>query len=378
MLSKGEIEQYRRHLSLQGFGETAQKKLKKSSVLMIGAGGLGCPALQYLTAAGVGKIGIVDDDLIDASNLQRQVLFSHEDIGEPKVSIACKKLSRLNPYIQLVAHQERFSIKNAETLLGSYDLIIDGTDNFSSRYLINDACVLFNRPFIHGSINQFEGMVTVFNYREGPTYRCLFPECPDPSSVPTCAEAGVLGVLPGIIGCWQALEAVKLLSGIGEVLTGTVLLYNALSQKINRFTLQASSDRRNISSLQSPVESCSTVKTSVPQAELIKEISEVELKEMMDLKPGLQILDVREEWERAELKISPSTHLALGKLTELVSLSAPLSFDPERDLVVYCKAGVRSRMACQSLQTAGFSKLYNLAHGMDGWCQHYPELSLSD
>ena len=378
MLSKGEIEQYRRHLSLQGFGETAQKKLQKSSVLMIGAGGLGCPALQYLTAAGVGKIGIVDDDQIDASNLQRQVLFSHEDIGEPKVHIACKKLSRLNPHIQLVAIQERFSINNAENLLSSYDLIIDGTDNFSSRYLINDACVLFDRPFIHGSINQFEGMVTVFNYREGPTYRCLFPECPDPLSVPTCAEAGVLGVLPGIIGCWQALEAVKLLSGIGEVLSGTVLLYNALSQKINRFTLQASPDCMNISSLQSPVESCSTAKATPVQTELIKEISEPELKEMMDLYPGLQLLDVREEWERAELKISPSNHLPLGKLIEMVSLAAPLSFDPERDLVVYCKAGVRSRMACQALQTAGFSKLYNLAHGMDGWYQQYPELSLSD
>ena len=378
MLSKGEIEQYRRHLSLQAFGETAQKKLKKSSVLMIGAGGLGCPALQYLTAAGVGKIGIVDDDHIDASNLQRQVLFSYEEIGEPKARIACKKLSRLNPHIELVAHQERFSDKNAESLLDAYDLIIDGTDNFSSRYLINDACILFDRPFIHGSINQFEGMVTVFNYRDGPTYRCLFPECPDPSSVPTCAEAGVLGVLPGIIGCWQALEAIKVLSGVGEVLSGKVLLYDALSQKLNRFTLQASPDSRKISSLPNPVESCTSAKTPVIQSELIKEISEAELKEMMDLQPDLQLLDVREEWERAELKISSSVHLALGELIEMVSLSIPLSFDPKRDLVVYCKAGVRSRTACQALQSAGFPKLYNLAHGMDGWCQRYPELSLCD
>jgi molybdopterin/thiamine biosynthesis adenylyltransferase/rhodanese-related sulfurtransferase len=378
MLSKGEIEQYRRHLSLQGFGETAQQKLKKGSVLMIGAGGLGCPALQYLTAAGVGKIGIVDDDNIDPSNLQRQILFNHQDIGKSKARIACEKLSHLNPHIQLVAHQERFSIKNAESLLNSYDLIVDGTDNFASRYLINDACVLFDRPLIHGSINQFEGMLSVFNYKKGPTYRCLFPEYPDPSSVPTCAEAGVLGVLPGIIGCWQALEAIKLLSGVGKVLSGTVLLYDALSQKINRFTLQASPDGRNVTSLQSPVESCGSTKRSTIQPEVIEEISEAELKRMIDLQPGLQILDVREKWERAELKISPSSHLALNELIEMVSLSVSLSFDPKRDLVVYCKAGVRSRMACQVLQRVGFSRLYNLANGMDGWSQRYPELSFSD
>ena len=208
-LTKAEVDQYQRHLSLQSFGLQKQLKLKGSSALVIGAGGLGCPALQYLTAAGVGKIGIVDDDVVDSSNLQRQTLYTHKDIGLPKAQKAAERLSFSNPYILIKAYVERINVENARNLLQNYDVIIDGTDNFSSRYLINDACILLDKPLVHGSIHQFDGMVSVFNLNGGPTYRCLFPEQPDASSIPSCSEAGVLGVLPGIIGCWQAMEAIK-------------------------------------------------------------------------------------------------------------------------------------------------------------------------
>ena len=233
LLEEGELEQYQRHLSLQGFGQTCQSSLKNSSVLVVGAGGLGCPALQYLTAAGVGKIGIIDDDVVEISNLQRQVLFDHADQGMLKAEVAANKLRKLNPYISINSYCERLTSKNCESIFKKYDLILDGTDNFSTRYLINDASVLFQRPLIHGSIHQFEGMVTVFNLNnKGPTYRCLFPEQPDPTSIPTCADAGVLGVLPGVIGCWQALEAIKVLSNIGEPLWRKILLFNALTQSV--------------------------------------------------------------------------------------------------------------------------------------------------
>ena len=377
MFSQSEIEQYRRHLSLEGFGQPAQEKLARSSVLVIGAGGLGCPALQYLTAAGVGKIGIIDDDLVELSNLQRQILFTHEDVGKPKAEVASQALSKLNPHIKIISYRERFSQKNAERLLDEYQMVLDGTDNFSSRYLINDACVLFNTVLIHGSINRFEGMVSVFNFQNGPTYRCMFPDCPDPSTVPTCAEAGVIGVLPGLIGCWQAWEAIKVLTGVGEPLSGKVLLYDSLSQTMKKVALKPLPQSRQISSLPELSPSCSQQNTMNPENK-IEELSIEELEQMMAMDTSLQILDVREDWERNLDKISPSHHIPLGNLMESVSQSYPIELSKEQNLVVYCKAGVRSRMACQALQTIGFKNLYNLSQGMDGWLHLHQSLSESE
>ena len=227
--SAEEIKQYQRHLSLPGFGAEAQGKLKKAAVLVVGAGGLGCPALQYLVAAGVGKIGIMDDDLVDASNLQRQVLYTHDDIGQPKAAVASNRLSKLNPFVEIVPVVARLTRDNAKDALEDYEIVVDGTDSFNSRYLINDACVLFDKILIYGAIHQFEGQVSVFNLSNGPTYRCLFPEPPPAGTVPNCAEIGVVGVLPGIIGCMQALEAIKVITGRGDSLSGKLLLYDAMS-----------------------------------------------------------------------------------------------------------------------------------------------------
>ena len=375
-LNEGEVEQYLRHLSLQDFGLESQIKLKNSSVLVIGAGGLGCPVLQYLVAAGVGKIGIVDNDVIESSNLQRQILFDHDDIGSPKAKVAAAKLTRLNPFIKINPIIERLKKENAEFLFGGYDLIVDGTDNFSSRYLINDACILFEKPLIHGSIHLFEGMVSVFNFQGGPTYRCLFPEQPDSSSIPSCAEAGVLGVLPGIIGCMQAMEAIKVITGRGQPLSGKILSYNSLSNSTRIINLQALPQSREIKELPDSCEpSCSDSSPKICLNKKIVEISEDELREMMAKKKDLQILDVREDWERMQSRIDPSLHQPLGTLVNSVPVSPLDCLIPEKEVVVYCKAGVRSRMACEALQSIGFNHLFNLSPGMDGWMNMFPELT---
>ena len=375
-LNEGEVEQYSRHLSLQDFGLESQIKLKNSSVLVIGAGGLGCPVLQYLVAAGVGKIGIVDNDVIESSNLQRQILFDHDDIGSPKAKVAAAKLTRLNPFIKIHPIIERLKKENAEFLFDGYDLIVDGTDNFSSRYLINDACILFEKPLIHGSIHLFEGMVSVFNFQGGPTYRCLFPEQPDSSSIPSCAEAGVLGVLPGIIGCMQAMEAIKVITGRGQPLSGKILSYNSLSNSTRIINLQALPQSREIKELPDSCEpSCSDSSPKICQNKKIVEISEDELREMMAKKKDLQILDVREDWERMQSRIDPSLHQPLGTLVNSVPVSPLDCLIPEKEVVVYCKAGVRSRMACEALQSIGFNHLFNLSPGMDGWMNMFPELT---
>ncbi|MDG1172812.1 MAG: HesA/MoeB/ThiF family protein [Opitutales bacterium] len=376
-LNHEEMDQYRRHLSLQGFGEKRQIKLKKSSVLVVGAGGLGCPVLQYLTAAGVGKIGIVDDDVVESSNLQRQILFDHNDIGSPKAKIAASKLNLLNPFILHCPHVERLTKENAQSLFSEYDLIVDGTDNFSTRYLINDACILFEKPLIHGSINQFDGMVSVFNFNNGPTYRCLFPEQPDTSSIPSCAEAGVLGVLPGIIGSWQAMEVIKIITEIGEPLSGKVLMYNCLTHNTRTIKLQSLPESREIKKLPDPFEPCTIPLHQTSNTEQISEISEDELRKMIDEIKDLQILDVREDWERQQARIDSSLHQPLDDLIKPPIVSAHKDLIPEKSLIIYCKAGVRSRMACEALQSIGFSRLYNLSRGMDGWMQAYPEFTRS-
>lgn len=371
-LNKEEINQYSRHLSLEGFGEKNQLKLKSSSVLVVGAGGLGCPALQYLTAAGVGRIGIIDHDLVDSSNLQRQILFDHNDIGKPKVEVAAAKLSRLNPFIHLSPFFEKLTKDNAENIFSLFDIILDGTDNFASRYLINDACILFGKVLIHGSIHQFEGMISVFNFQGGPTYRCLFPEQPDAKSIPSCAEAGVMGVLPGMIGCWQATEAIKVLTGLGEPLSGKVLMYNALNQNIRTLKLEALPASKLISELPETSDSCSTESIQTGNDNQIREISEGYLQSLLDEGEAVQLLDVREEWERIQYSIMPSLHQPLGSLISNSIVSPIDDLNAQEKIVVYCKAGIRSRVACEALQSIGFKKLFNLSGGIDGWQQAFP------
>jgi len=362
MFSIEEKNQYQRHLSLPSFGSIAQGKLKASSVLVIGAGGLGCPALQYLTAAGVGRIGIVDDDVVEVSNLQRQILFNQDDLGDFKAKIAAVKLGRMNPYINIQPHVVRFDAGNAESLMDSYDIILDGTDNFSSRYLINDACILFDKILIYGAIYQFEGQLSVFNYKNGPTYRCLFPEPPSSKVLPSCSEVGVLGVLPGIIGNFQALEAIKVITEIGEPLSGKVLLYDALTQKSQLLTLKPLVKSREITALKENSINCSSKKSD----EMIVEIKPNDFFKMIKDVKDLLVVDVRENWEREMSKISPSVHIPLGDFTSSGGPNLP-SESKDSNIVIYCKAGVRSRMACEALREKGFQKLFNLTGGILNW-----------
>ncbi len=365
--SAEEIKQYHRHLTLPGFGAEAQEKLKEAAVLVVGAGGLGCPALQYLVAAGVGKIGIMDDDLVDASNLQRQVLYTHDDIGQPKAAVASNRLSKLNPFIEIGPVVAGVTRDNAKDALEDYELVVDGTDSFNSRYLINDACVLFDKILIYGAIHQFEGQVSVFNLSNGPTYRCLFPEPPPAGTVPNCAEIGVVGVLPGIIGCMQALEAIKVITGRGGSLSGKLLLYDAMSNSTRTLVLSPNPQSREISELPEETTFCEVNEATLDSA--IVEIEPVELARMMTERSDLLLLDVREDWERELSRIDPSSHFPLGKFSSPDGPTLPADFEPGREVAVYCKAGVRSMMACQALEEMGYRKLYNLSGGMMRWLE---------
>ena len=366
-LSEDETVQNQRHLSLPGFGPEAQLRLKQASVLVVGAGGLGCPALQYLVAAGVGKIGIMDDDLVETSNLQRQVLYTHEDIGQSKAETATHRLSKLNPYVEIIPHPKRLTRENAQDVLEGYTIVLDGTDSFGSRYLINDACVLFDKILIYGAIHQFEGQVSVFNLDGGPTYRCLFPDPPPVGTVPNCAEIGVVGVLPGIIGSMQALEAIKVISQTGDSLSGKLLLYDALGNTTRTLALSPSPKSREISELPEEADSCTGPLTQPGCA--VTEVEPVELEKMIKENPDLLLLDVREDWERELIRIEPSAHCPVGEFSQPKGPVLPPEFMPEREIAVYCKAGVRSMMACQALEAMGYEKLYNLSGGMIRWSE---------
>ena len=365
MLTSQEIVQYQRHLSLSEIGKNGQEKLKSSSVLIVGAGGLGCAALQYLAAAGVGRIGIVDYDQVEASNLQRQILYCYEDIGKSKAKVSAERLNALNPFIQIIPYNFRLHSKNIKSIFNDYDLIIDGTDNFASRYLINDACVLLGKALVYGAIYKFEGQVSVFNYKKGPTYRCLYPSPPRSNVLPNCSQIGVLGVLPGIIGNFQALEAMKILLNIGEPLSGKVLLYNALEQRVRILKLNSEEENKMISDLNeiSMITSCDGEKQNI----FIKEIQPSEFSEMVSSGVELIIIDVREEWEREISKISPSVHIPLGEFSTSQIPSIFHKYSPESKIVVYCKAGIRSRTACEVLQEYSFTNLHNLSGGIDQW-----------
>jgi len=341
-----EMARYQRHFALPGFGTAGQDRLRQSTVLVIGAGGLGCPALLYLAAAGVGRIVLVDPDVVETSNLQRQVLFTLADVGEAKVVAAARRLTALNPLVRIDARRERFSRANALAMVADCDVVVDGSDNFSTRYLVNDACVMGEKPFVYGAVQAFEGQLSVFNWRGGPTYRCLFPEPPPPGTVPNCAEGGVLGVLPGLIGTGQACETIKLLAGIGEPLSGRLLLWDALTMATHVVALAADPRSRPVREL--PPEGYG--ETCAGPEEPPAEIDSNELRAALARTPALQLIDVREGWERAMGAINPSLHIPLGALERGLAGSALATLDPRAPTIVYCAAGVRSLRAAQILR----------------------------
>lgn len=361
ILSPEELARYSRHIILPEFGLEGQKKLKLSKVLVVGAGGLGSPMLLYLAAAGVGTIGIVDFDVVDESNLQRQVLFNVKDVGQPKVNAAKTRLEGLNPHVRVLPHHCKLTAQNAMDILRDYDVIADGSDNFPTRYLVNDACVLLDKPLVYGSIFQFDGQVSVFNFKGhdgavGPNYRDLFPTPPPPGLVPSCAEGGVLGVLPGIIGSMQANEVIKIITGIGETLSGRLLLFDAL--KFETRVLKFSRDENNpiIRELIDYDELCGI--THMPD-DAVREISVDELKRMMDARADMQLIDVREPFEYDLVHLEAEL-MPLKSITQHADNLART-----KPVVIYCKTGVRSAKAIKALQAAfGFSNLYNLKGGI--------------
>ena len=362
-----QYERYRRHLSLPEFGVEGQQRLLASSVLLIGAGGLGCPLAQYLAAAGVGRIGLLDFDVVDVSNLQRQVLYGPADVGRPKVEVARERILAQNPEVDVVTFQERLTSENALERFRDFDLVIDGTDNFPTRYLSNDACVLLGKPTVYGAILRFEGQASTFDARRGPCYRCLFPEPPPPGSVPSCAEGGVLGVLPGIIALIQATEAVKLLTGIGEPLIGRFLHYDALAMRFDEFRFEKDPDCPVCSehpSLTELIDYEGFCGMRGAEEVSVRELSAAELRALQARGEPLLLLDVRqpEEWQRA--RIEGARLLPLG---ELESRLPELSDWKERRVIAHCHHGGRSAAACKILLAAGFTDVSNLVGGIDAW-----------
>jgi sulfur-carrier protein adenylyltransferase/sulfurtransferase len=367
-LSKDEIQRYSRHLIMPEVGLDGQLKLKRARVLMIGTGGLGAPLGLYLAAAGVGHLGLVDFDVVDSSNLQRQVTFTTNDVGKPKSEAAKARLSALNPAIEIQAYETRLTSDNALELFRDYDIIVDGTDNFPTRFLVNDACILLGKPNVYGSIFRFEGQATVFGYPDGPCYRCLYPEPPPPGLVPSCAEGGVLGVLPGIVGSIQAMETIKLILGAGDPLVGRLLLFDALAMRFRELKLKKNPDcpmcgkNRSITKLIDYEEFCGIRGEEAPvMTDGIAEITARELKMRQDRGDKLFILDVREPHEYQICNLNGKL-IPLGELPRRVN-----ELDSSLEMVVHCRSGKRSADAIHFLQTAGFKKLWNLKGGVLAW-----------
>ena len=376
--SKEELARYNRHIIIPEFGLEAQQKLKAAKVLVVGSGGLGSPALLYLTAAGVGTIGIIDFDVVDDSNLQRQILFGVESVGLPKVEAARKRLEALNPHINIRLYNEQLTSKNALDIIREYDVVADGTDNFPTRYLVNDACVLTGKPNIYASIFQFEGQVSVFNYRNangetGPNYRDLYPTPPPPGLVPSCAEGGVLGVLPGIIGSMQASEVIKVITGVGETLSGRFFIFDALNFETRTFKISKRADNPisgknpTITELIDYEQFCGMKTVEKP----IKEISARELYDLQVRGEKFQLIDVREPHEYDIVNLG-------GELIPLAMVSANADkIDRDKIVVVHCKMGGRSAKAIRELEEKyGFDNLYNLTGGVLAYIDEVkPELT---
>ena len=368
-LTKEEILRYSRHLIMPEVGMEGQLKLKNAKVLLVGTGGLGAPLGMYLAAAGIGRIGLVDFDVVDFTNLQRQVIHGTKDVGKPKLQSAMETMRDINPHIQLDGYEVALDSSNAMDIAEPYDMVIDGTDNFPTRYLVNDLCVLQKKPNVYGSIFRFEGQATVFAYPGGPCYRCLYPEPPPPGLVPSCAEGGVLGILPGTVGLIQATEAVKLILGIGEPLVGRLMLYDALAMRFRELKLRrnpecpACGDHPTITKLIDYQQFCGVKQEEKPMAGVKEgEIDPVEVKAMLDRHDNFLLLDVREPHEYQICNIPGAKLIPLGDLPKRVN-----ELDSSVEIVAHCKMGGRSAKAVDFLKQAGFKKVKNMTGGILAW-----------
>ncbi len=365
-----QLARYQRHLTLPEIGTAGQEKLLQARVLLVGAGGLGCPLAQYLAAAGVGTLGLVDFDVVDASNLQRQVLYGTADVGRPKVEVASERIRAMNPDVEVVPHALHLTSENALEVMKGYDVVVDGTDNFPTRYLTNDACVLLGLPNVHGSIFRFDGQATVFDASRGPCYRCLYPEPPPPGLVPSCAEGGVLGVLPGIIAMIQATETVKLVTGIGDSLVGRLLQYSALDMSFTEFRLRKDpecpvcGERPTLTELIDYDQFCAP-RPGEEEAP-VREVAPREVAERAGRGRDWLLLDVREPHEIEIAVLEGSVRIPLGQLEARI---AELSDWKERPVVVHCKVGGRSAKACRTLSELGFRDVVSMAGGIDRWAE---------
>ncbi len=369
-LSNEEIARYSRHLIMPEVAVGGQKQLKAARVLTVGTGGLGSPLALYLAAAGVGTIGIVDFDVVDESNLQRQIIHGTSDLGRPKVRSACEKIKDINPNVEVRVHEQALTSENALEIFEDYDVIVDGTDNFPTRYLVNDACVLLGKPNVYGSIFRFEGQASVFYAEEGPCYRCLYPEPPPPGLVPSCAEGGVLGILPGAIGTIQATETVKLILGIGEPLIGRLLLYDALAMSFREMKLRKDpncpvcGENPTVTELIDYQEFCGIPQASAAEEQNgLPEIPVKELKRKLDEGEDINVLDVREPHEYEVANIGARL-IPLGELPERL-----IELDRDETLAVHCKTGARSARAVKLLREAGFENVYNVKGGITAWSE---------
>ncbi len=370
-LSKEEVLRYSRHLIMPEVSMEGQKRLKAAKVLCIGAGGLGSPLALYLAAAGVGTLGIVDFDVVDFTNLQRQIIHDTNDVGRPKLHSAQETIHDINPYVKVIPFETRLSSENALEIFKDFDVIVDGTDNFPTRYLVNDACVLLGKPNVYGSIFRFEGQASVFWAEHGPCYRCLYPEPPPPGLVPSCAEGGVLGVLPGVIGVIQAIETIKLILGKGEPLIGRLMLFNALKMQFRELKLRKDEScpicgpNATIHELIDYEEFCGIPQAAAPVADESDNrylITCAELKEMMDKSADYVLVDVREPHEFDICRIPGSRLIPLGQLPNRVN-----ELDRNADIIMHCRSGVRSQQAVDFLRENGFERVRNLVGGILAW-----------
>ncbi len=370
-LSNEEIKRYSRHLIMPEVTIEGQKKLKTARVLCIGTGGLGSPLLSYLAAAGVGKLGVVDFDRVDFSNLQRQIIHGSASIGMPKVESARHRIHEINPNVEVETYETALRSDNAMDLFRDYDVVVDGTDNFPTRYLTNDACVLLGKPNVYGSIFRFEGQLTVFWGAKGPCYRCLYPEPPPPGLVPSCAEGGVLGVLPGVIGVMQAIETIKLITGIGDLMIGRLLLFDALKLRFRELKLRKNpacpicGENRTLHELIDYEQFCGMPLSEGPapaHANGVPEITVTELHRRLRHGEDFVLIDVRDPHEHQICRITGAQLIPLGELPSRIH-----ELDSAREFVVHCKSGIRSAKAVKLLQQAGFRKVANVKGGIEAW-----------
>ena len=369
-LTVDEVRRYSRHLIIPDVGKTGQRRLKTARVLCVGAGGLGSPALLYLAAAGVGTLGIIDFDVVDESNLQRQIIHGQSDVGRPKAVSAMESVREVNPLVNVVLHEERLDSDNAMQIYEPYDLIVDGTDNFATRYLVNDACVLLGKPYVWGSIYRFDGQASVFWAEHGPCYRCLYPEPPPPGMVPSCAEGGVLGVLCGSIGSIQVNEAIKLITGIGESLVGRLMIYDALDMTYRSVTVRKDPEcpvcgkNPTITELIDYEEFCGTVSEDAQKAAAGSTITATELKDMLDRHDDILLIDVREPNEYEIVSIPGAVLIPKG---EILSGAALERLPQDKRIVLHCKSGARSAECLAVIKDAGFSDAVHVGGGVLAW-----------